>query len=211
MTCSSCKTVYEYKIFMRSIRKNILFISSELLSLTPIKKVTSILLILLLGFNSFGLFFFYWGKIQLCKIKAEDFADTYYRLPEKSLTIFSSGNKNFQFNNDDEILADGKLYDIVKTEIINGATYYFTLSDEEEDNYVQQLGEWSKSNTEEKSLPSKTISLHIGKYFTIKKECETNLHLYFRVTDDVSYKNDLFIYISPFINIFSPPPDNLLS
>ena len=157
------------------------------------------------------MFFFYWGKIELCKIKAQDYADGYYQLKEKKLTTFSSGANNFQLINDDEILAGGNLYDIVKTEITNGKTLYYTLSDEAEDVYVQQLSDWSKSNSAEQSLPTKTVGLHIAKYFDIKEHNFSPLRNILRLHSNVRSSNDLFLYISPFQNIFSPPPNNFLS
>jgi hypothetical protein len=176
-----------------------------------IKKTTAIFLIALLGFNSFGLFFFYWGKIELCKIKAQDFAEGYYQLREKKLTIFSSGAKEFQLINDHEILAKGNFYDIVKTEISGGKTLYYTLSDDEEDAYLQQLSAWGKSNSEEQSLPTKTVGLHIAKYFDIKEHSYSSLNNILRLHSNVKSSNDLFLYISPLKNIFSPPPNNFLS
>lgn len=168
-------------------------------------------MITLLGFNSFGLFFFYWGKIELCKIKAHDYADGYYQLREKALILFSEGSKEFQLINDDEILSDGKLYDIIKKEISDGKTLYYTLSDDEEDAYVQQLGDWGKLNSEEQSLPTKTVGLHIAKFFDIKKGSYSSLKNILRLHSTVRSSNDLFLYTSPQQNIISPPPDNFLS
>jgi hypothetical protein len=190
--------------------KKYICIYSEQVSLSSIKKAISIFLILLFGFNSFGLFFFYWGKIQLCKIKAEDYADSYYQLPEKTLTIFSSDDKDFQINDDHEIVADGHLYDIIKTEMRNGKKLYYVLSDQEEDGYVKQLTEWGKSNSEEKSLPTKAVGIHIGKYFEKVKYCPFAFSL-LRVRQHVKLSNDLFQYISPLKIVFSPPPDLLVS
>lgn len=112
--------------------------------------------------------------------------------------------------NKKEILADGKLYDIVKTEMSNGIILYYTLHDEDEDEYIQNFTDWKKNNSQEKSLPGKTINLHIAKYFTVEKHhpvsaSSLNLH------SDVKTASDSFFYTSPFKNIFSPPPDNLLS
>jgi hypothetical protein len=174
-----------------------------------IKKTISIFLILLLGFNSFGLFFFYWGEIQLCKIKAEEYSDADYKMPGKSLIVFSSDTKGIELINKKEILADGKLYDIVKTEISNGIILYYTLHDKDEDEYVQSLTDWGKNNFQEKSLPGKTINLHLAKYFTVEKYHPVSAPLHLR--SDVKATSDSFFYTSPFKNIFSPPPDNLLS
>ena len=157
------------------------------------------------------MFFFYWAKIGLCKIKTRDYADGYYQLREKSYKLFLSASKDFQLINDHEILAKGNLYDIVKTEISNGITLYYTLSDEEEDVYVQQLTNWGKTNPEEQSLPIKTVGLHIAKFFDIKKYNYSSLTELLRLHANVRSYSDLFLYTSPLQNIFSPPPNNLLS
>lgn len=175
-----------------------------------IKKTISIFLILLLGFNSFGLFFFYWGEIQLCKIKADEYSDADY-IPAKSLIVFSSGTKGIELVDKKEILVDGKLYDIVKTQISNGITLYYTIIDEEEYEYVQNLTDWEKNNSGEKSLPGKTINLHIAKYFTDEKYQHPVFASSLPVRSDMKTVSDSFLYTSPFKNIFSPPPDNLLS
>jgi hypothetical protein len=174
-----------------------------------IKKTISIFLILLLGFNSFGLFFFYWGEIQLCKIKADEYSDADY-IPAKSLSVFSSDTKGIKMVDKNEILVAGKLYDIVKTQISNGITLYYALGDEDEDKYVQNLTDWEKNNSEEKSMPGKTINLHLAKYFTVEKYHDpVSPLLHLRI--DVKTASDSFFYTSPLKNIFSPPPDNLLS
>ncbi len=143
-------------------------------------------------------------------MKAEEYADTYYQLPEKTFTIFSSDDKDFQFNDDHEILANGNLYDIVKTEIRNGKTFYYALSDLEEDSYVHQLAKWGKSNSGEQSLPGKTVDIHIAKYFEIIKYYPPVFTL-LRVHETVKLSNSLFQYISPLKIVLSPPPDFLLS
>lgn len=143
-------------------------------------------------------------------MKAEYYADTYYQLPEKTLTIFSSGDKDFQFNDDHEILANGNLYDIVKTEIRDGKTFYYALSDLEEDSYVDQVAKLSKSSSGEKSLPAKSVDIHIGKYYEIIKHYPRACAL-LRVRETVKISNFLFQYTSPLKTVFSPPPDFLLS
>jgi len=147
----------------------------------------------------------------LCKIKARDFADTYYQLPAKSLTLFSSDDNNFQLINDHEIMSGANLYDIVKTKISNGKTIYYTLSDEEEDMYVQQLNDWGKSSSREQSLPAKTVGLHIGKYFEVIQYKAPVFTTSLRVHPSVKLSNDLFQYVSPLKIVFSPPPDLFLS
>ncbi len=164
----------------------------------------------MLGFNSVGLFFFYWGEIQLCKIKADEYSDADF-IPARSLTVFSSNNKDIKLVNDNEIFADGKMYDIIKTATSKGITSYFTLSDEEEDSYVQSLRDWEKGNSQEPSLPGKIINVHLAKYFIVSKystiSCVFSLDFY----SNVKTVSDSFFYRSPLQNVISPPPDKSLS
>lgn len=86
---------------------------------------------------------------------------------------------------------------------------YYTISDEEEDRYVQNLTDWEKNNCGENSLPGKTIDVHMAKYFTVEKYQHpvfaSSIHLH----TGMKTVSDPFFYTSPFINIFSPPPDLL--
>jgi hypothetical protein len=174
-----------------------------------IKKPVSIFLILLLGFNSFGLFFFYWGEIQLCKIKADEYSDADYT-PAKPLIIFSSVTSDFTLLSAREILSGGKLYDIVKTASVNGTNVYYTLSDENEDQYVQGMRDWQKTNNDERSLPGKTITLHLAKYFNLQKYCPP-VFTTCKTAGTMTLESDSFLYTSPFENIISPPPDHKVS
>jgi hypothetical protein len=179
--------------------------------LAIIKKTISIFLIVLLGFNSFGLFIFYWGEIQLCKIKSEAYSDSDYSMPEKSFTVFSSDTKGIELINKKEIRANGKLYDIVKTELSNGITKYYTLHDEDEDEDVQNLSDWGKNNSQENSLPGKTINLHLEKYFTAEKNHNSITTSSLHNSSHLKTARDYFFYNSPLKNIFSPPPNYFLS
>lgn len=127
------------------------------------------------------------------------------------MVIFSSDTKGIELINKKEILADGKLYDIVKTEISNGKKLYYTLSDEEEDEYQLELTDWEKNNSQEKSMPGKTINLDLLKYFTLEncQDFVLDCSIHFRGNTETG--SDSFLYKSPYKNIFSPPPDNLLS
>ena len=88
---------------------------------------------------------------------------------------------------------------------------YYTLSDEDEDMYVQSLTDWEKNNSQEKSLPGKTINVHLAKYFIDEKNQHPLFASSLHLRTHVQPVSDSFFYTSPFKNIFSPPPDNLLS
>jgi hypothetical protein len=161
----------------------------------------------LLGFNSFGLFFFYWGEIQLCKIKADVYSDADFSIPYASYTVFSSLKKGYRFVNKKEIIAEGKLYDIVKVMVSEGETVYYTLHDSDEDEYIRDFADWGKANSNENSFPGQTINLHIAKYFTIQKIPAEDPFLLKSGVIDHQNNNYSFFYKSPPLNIFSPPPD----
>ncbi|MEO8859887.1 MAG: hypothetical protein ABI358_00560 [Ginsengibacter sp.] len=157
------------------------------------------------------MFFFYWGEIQLCKIRAREYADFDFIMPGKTMVVFSSDNKAIQFVNKNEIRVDGKLYDIKKTELNNGITIYYAMSDEEEDHYVQSLQGWEDTNSREKSLPGKTINLHLAKFLKSEKNCHFNLHSLDINKQKLKEMDESFFYNSPLKIVFTPPPEKFFS
>jgi hypothetical protein len=124
--------------------------------------------------------------------------------------LFSSQKKDFELVNKSEILADGKMYDIVKTQTCNGMMLYYTLGDKDEDGYVHNLTDLEKNNSGEKSLPGKTIKLLDVIYFTAEKCSQSACHSS-DLLPGVSNLNRSLFYPSLFRDIFSPPPDHLFS
>ena len=163
------------------------------------------------GFNSFGLFFFYLGEIQLCKIKAEAYSDADFTIPLASYMVFSSLKKGYRITNKKEIIAEGKLYDIIKISISKEETVYYTLHDGDEDEYTRDLADWGKTNSSENSFPGQMISFQIAKYFQTEKFPLTGALCLPVGSPDQNASNSSFFYKSPSINIFSPPPDHLFS
>jgi len=167
-------------------------------------------LTLLLGFNSFGLSFFYLAEIQLCKIKAEEYADESRDIGDKKLILFSSDTKGFERVNKTEIRVDGKMYDIVRTQAVKGEILYYTLADNDEDEYVHQLTDLEKNNSAEKSLPGKTIKAYDAKYFTVKNNLDPAYFSLERLSNlRAATESSFYPRISK--DIFSPPPNRLFS
>ncbi|MDP4284905.1 MAG: hypothetical protein Q8891_10795 [Bacteroidota bacterium] len=108
-------------------------------------------------------------------------------------------------------MADGKLYDIVKTEIRNGVTLYYALHDQEEDKDVKDLADWGKNNSPDNPLPGKTTRPELAKYFRMEKLPVSPALSYLHSSTDIKTINDCFLYASPLKIIFVPPPDSLLS
>jgi len=164
----------------------------------------------LLGYYSFGASLFYLVEIQICKIKAEEHAEGDSKTAGKKLILFSSDSKGFKLVDDDEIFANGKMYDIVKTRTSNGITSYYTRADADEDEYVSKLTEVEKGNAAEKSSPGKTIKLYEAKYFAAKKNHHPACLSSDLPTGAFTLENTL-LYNSLFKDIYAPPPDHQLS
>jgi hypothetical protein len=179
--------------------------------LTGIKRSVTIFLIILLGLNSFGLSFLFWAQIQLCKIKAERYSgDPSGSVHGKKLILFSSVNKNIRLVDEDEILADGKMYDIVKKQRHNGLVLYYALSDEDEDGYNANLTSLAKNDPSKNSLPGKTIKLYEEKYFAGENDNVSTPQTVDIFPEGKTITSILF-HPSPLRDILSPPPDCLKS
>jgi len=148
---------------------------------------------------------FYWVEIQICKIKAE-YAERARAATRKDLILFSPDNKGFQLVDDDEILANGKLYDIVKICTSNGVISYYAVADRDEDEYVHKLIAAEKNDSAQKSTPGKNINLYTVKYFAAAK---SNYPLCFSLNLLISAAppKNAFLYRPPSKDIYSPPPD----
>lgn len=165
---------------------------------------------MLLGLSSFGLSLFYWGEIQLCKIKAEKYVDNDDLGKDKKLTIFSSGTKGVELVNKHEILADGKMYDIVKSKLHNGIVLYYTVSDVDEDDFILNLTNLEKNNPDEKSFPAEIVKFYDLKYFDIKNNFNS-IDFWLLLPPTLRIMGGHLICPSLFRDIFSPPPNRLFS
>jgi len=161
------------------------------------------------AFNSCGLPFFYWVKIQICKIKAE-YEEGDRDRSTTSFTVFSANQAGVQRVGNDELLVAGKMYDIVKTQTRNGVKYYYAANDNDEDTYISKLADAEKSAAQETSQPIKASKLHEAKYFA-----RDNDH-HFICSSSITTVNDIVVNDSPFYpldfrDIFTPPPESSFS
>ncbi len=159
----------------------------------------------------FGLQFFYWVQIQICKIKAEVYEEANRRdIGEGRLTLFSSRSAEIHLVNDREFTSGGKMYDIVKTKIIKGVKCYYALVDNDEDNDLHALKNAEKNSSDEKSVPGKTIKLYNAKYVAVEAPGPV-IYQPFNGLVNLRPVSSFFHYASPFGDIYAPPPDSLLS
>jgi hypothetical protein len=102
------------------------------------------------------------------------------------------------------------MYDIVKTEVRNGKTLYYTLADKDEDSDIHRLSDLEKDNAGERSLPGKTIKLYDAKYFAIENQHQ-NIDYCNYLSPASRHVDNAGFYKSPLKDIFAPPPDHLFS
>ncbi len=164
---------------------------------------------LVLAFNSCGPSFFYWVKIQLCKIKAE-VAEATEDCSPKSLVVFSSADKNVRFENSRELRVSGKMYDIVKTEIRNGVKIYCTTHDSDEDVFVAKLARSEKKAGHQTPAPVKAEKLYDAVFFAGNDDSLFNSFPSVQISNDAA-PNDPHFFPLHFNEIFSPPPNGLFS
>ncbi len=160
--------------------------------------------------NSLGLSLFYLAEIQLCKIRAEEYCDEDHDAGDKKLIVFSSDNKAIELVDKTEIRVDGQLYDIVKTRSIEGKVLYYARADHDEDEYVRQLIAIEKNDTAAHSQPISGVKSFEVKYFPVKIADKPQC-LSIDVFPQPETRPGPIFYPLPFKDIFSPPPDRLIS
>ena len=164
---------------------------------------------LVLAFNSCGPSFFYWVKIQLCKIKAE-VAERSGAWSSESLVVFSSADKGVRLENSRELQVSGKMYDIVKTQTTNGTKFYYTTHDSDEDILVAKLARSEKKAGHDTSMPLKAQKLYDAVFFAGNADNDFNSYPSIAINDDMIVNASHF-YPPDFKEIFSPPPNGSFS
>jgi len=166
------------------------------------KKFFPVFFAILLAFNSVGLLVYYWGEVNFCKVAVQE-------KTSRDCLRFYADDKDVQLVNDDEFLFHGKLFDIVEKKTRGGRTIYFAYSDEQEDGLMESIAQLSRMNSTENSLPGKSNFPEILKYTSSQQ-----LSFSFFLHKDLKEENTSFAILffdQPFRNIFSPPPNFLLS
>lgn len=146
----------------------------------------------------------------MCKIEAESYSGDGDAPRGKKLIVFSSANKRIRLVGDDELLADGKMYDIVKKQTHDGQVLYYAFNDEDEDEYNAKLISLEKNDPSKNSLPGKTIKLNEEKYFARDNDNIFRLHVA-DVLQKGKINSGFLFYSSPLRDVLSPPPDCLMS
>ena len=174
------------------------------------RKSLSLFLAFMIAVQSFGQLIVYWGAIYHCKLEFVERLES-KQINNQSVIIFSDKKQDFQLINEDEILSNGKIYDIVKKESYNGRTFYYALNDVNEDEYLEQVSQLSKSNQHDSKIPFGAEKIRIHKY-TVPEKCFSLLSaLALRQSIKINSFSSIICQLSPCKMIFSPPPNVLFS
>lgn len=172
-----------------------------------LKRVFSILLALILIFNSAGYIVVFYQMKKYFKKEAFQKLENYIK-PEDLTTIviskydFENENENFYFIESKEIKYFGKMYDIARIEHTGDSVRIIALNDENEDNLHNLFAQFFTKNLNDKY--SKTAS--------IIKLIITDAGLPIIFDSNASWREDLcynFIFVPILKNFFdvpTPPP-----
>ncbi len=180
------------------------------------KKIISLVLIFLLTLNSFGFLAYYFVEIESCKIEAVSCKEEYHdqtkdeEFDKHDLLRFFSGQKGVQVLDGKEIRYEGRMYDIVSIQKIDGKEIYLAYGDKREDECVKNVSDLTKENSSSNSLTAKNILNDLLKYISSSNNCFT-CEFPVKQASTKNYEFVFCFYESPLKNIFSPPPNNSIS
>jgi len=161
----------------------------------------------LLGINTTGISFFYCIQIEMCKIKAKD--NDNVQVEKKRAVMFSSRAGGFKLVGDDELMAGGKMYDIVGKKTVNGVTEYYAASDNDEDAILNKLSVSHKTSAGDKALASVRFKIYDVIYCLPKaKKYQTRS---FSKIDAARIPDAPVFYRTYFRAVISPPPEPFFS
>ena len=170
------------------------------------KKIPSILFLLLLLINGVGFYVFY--ILQLYQIKAE-MRVALKTLPDDRLDIFKLTEEQYQESivEEGEIKVDGKMYDVARVSHMNGFVKVYCLHDEKEDNLFALLDEIVSKPIKSKDSIPQSVFEFIGLIFI-----EPTAFLNFSIAESESGKHSTYHFSSKTIfSESSTPPPRLIS
>jgi hypothetical protein len=173
-----------------------------------LKKIISLLICFFLVFNSSAYVFFYWQVKNLLKEQglsnSQNFKSANLLIKIVIPSYQTLNSKRFQLLDDHEIRYDGKMYDIVKRDEVNGDIILLCISDENEDKLEKAFINHIENNNNDKSTtPVKNILKQL-----IADGLVNILSESFSSERVVKYTS-FFInnYQSPLSEITDPPPN----
>ena len=174
------------------------------------KRIVSILLVFVIILNGvlFGMFY-YAAKI---KLKNDFWSSIDIKKESIPVTRISSediySNLNIKVLENNELKIDGEFFDVIKTEFIDGITYYYCFSDDNEAHLEKALANFLSSSLNNfSSKPSVTL-LKVINIVGIPATFQENLMVpYIKINSHIT-KYNLYEVV---LRIPTPPPEFLFS
>lgn len=173
------------------------------------KKYISLILIVILTLNAGGYFFIYLG-LQ-CNFKDEASKRINDFIPDSEMTLIKvpQGDytvKGIEWTEDNEFEMNGEMYDVFKTENVNGDVYLYCLADKNEDRlnsaFSNFIDKCSKST--EKNIVKTILNLYLALSTPALAPELTYSPVQNEFTDFVITYSSLYESVFPGIN--TPPP-----
>jgi len=164
-------------------------------------------------FNMAGIFIVF--KVEQAYVRREIKHQIKSGIPENVLHSFVYSKKEYEqldwVRKDIEFRLNNEMFDIVRSEIKDDTVLLYCVNDKEETILFAQLDEMIKNKTEQESNSSQNSSGKLIKFFKlfncilpqIENKC---------ISEEAAqnrYSELIFHYLSPFINVSSPPPDTV--
>jgi hypothetical protein len=173
------------------------------------KKFFSVLLSLIIVFNSFGYILLYIHMSLSFKQEAFEKINKY--ISRENLTLISFNKSeiesvfiNFDYDYDDEICYAGKMFDICEKEINNDIIYLYCLSDEDEDALNSSFCEFINANLNDHSQNIPVVNVIKGiTYDWIMEHSVLNFNISFKKT---KFDNSEITLNKIFLIPPTPPP-----
>ncbi len=147
-----------------------------------------------------------WGEVESNRIKIHNYISTQKNIDPELISVFSEGESDFILENDQEISSNGKMYDIIKSEIVNGKTVYTAISDNKENEIVSFIERLAKHITTNNGTSQKAANYEIVKYVSTGEIQIACTKIFDETSNQLIPGKDMFLYQSPSLGILCPPP-----
>jgi hypothetical protein len=174
-----------------------------------LKRILSIILILLIAFNAGGYFFIYYQlenyfkQIALNKINEFIPLERLEKIELNTKSVSSEAMKNVKIIDDNEISYYGKMYDVYSIEYQNGITILYCINDENEDIIQNAFSEYLNEKNSINDVKAVTNIIKI--LITLGLEPIHSFYNPIQSRNDLSFSYSILLQKIN-IDIPSPPP-----
>ncbi len=186
-------------------KTKIIFIFANIYSKLKLKKLISILTVIVVLFNAFG------NLIVLKSIQYNIYrevrSDYIKNIPDSKLikiTINNNSNQTIQFIESDEFVYNNNMYDVVRKVTKENCTEYYCLNDNKETELYTNLNNEVLNNMDSNPVKTKTQQIlkkiNTPLFFQDTKKENANL------SHNINYPTNKLITNSTYFVVLTPPP-----